>query len=285
MIEVHGEAFLGDYKWQFRGGEPSAVEDVVCLSLGTHDFAKISERHAFEHIKAALRKAKIDWIDPTTETEWTFKLEGLQKVIDARTRVPWLKGTVVAKPEFTANLHDSAGTNVGIADFVFYFTADMNAKSGEASARSIVFVSYSHFQKKWMERLVVHLKPLQRERRVELFDDTKIQPGADWRNEIKAALQKTKVAILLISADFLGSDFIAEDELPPLLERAQAGGATIIPVIVSPSRFTKIERLAKYQAINDPKLPLEAMDYASSEAVLVRVADAVVEALDEGRER
>src|SRR5438046_4051539 len=117
MIELHGEAFVCEYKWQFRGGESSAVEDVVCLSLGTHDFGKISERHAFEHIKAALRKANIDWIDPTTETEWTFKLEGLQKVIDARARVPWLKGTVAAKPEFTANLHDSAGTHVGTADF------------------------------------------------------------------------------------------------------------------------------------------------------------------------
>jgi hypothetical protein len=282
MVEVHGEAFSGEYKWQFRDDESSAVEDVVCLSLGMHDFAKISERHAFERIKAALRKANIDWINPTSESEWSFKLEGLQKVIGTRTRVPWLKGTVVAKPEFTANLHDSGGTHVGTADFLFYFTADMVVESGEASARRLVFISYSHSQKKWMERLLVHLKPLQREGRVELFDDTKIQPGANWRNEIKAALQKAKVAILLISADFLASDFIAEDELPPLLERAQAGGAIVIPVIVSPSRFTKIESLAKYQAINDPKVPLEAMDYASSEAVLVRVADAIVDALDGG---
>ena len=72
MMEVHGEAFAGEYKWQFRGDESSAVEDVVCLSLGTHDFAKISERHAFERIKAALRKANIDWINPTTESEWNF---------------------------------------------------------------------------------------------------------------------------------------------------------------------------------------------------------------------
>ena len=131
------EAFLGEYKWQFRGGESNAVEEVVCLSLGTHDFAKVSERHAFEHIKAALRKANIDWIDPTTPTEWTFKLEGLQKVIDARAHVPWLKGTVVAKPEFTASLHDSAGTHVGTADFLFCFTADTLAKSREPSLTTL----------------------------------------------------------------------------------------------------------------------------------------------------
>src|SRR5436190_23192190 len=120
MIEVHGEAFLGEYKWQFRGGESSAVEDVVCLSLGTHDFAEISERRAFERIRAALRKANIDWIDPMTATEWTFKLEEIQKVIVTRTRVPWLKGNVVEKPEFNANFQDLGGTLSVIDDFIFY---------------------------------------------------------------------------------------------------------------------------------------------------------------------
>jgi TIR domain-containing protein len=283
MIEVHGEEFLGEYKWQFRSEGSRSIEDVVRLSLGTHDFAKISERDAFERIKAALRKAKIDWIYPTMPSEWTFELEGLQKVINTRVDVAWLKGAIAAKPEFNANLHDSAGTHIGTADFVFYFTTEMLAKFTEVSPRNTVFVSYSHFQKKWVERLAVHLKPLQREGRVDLFDDTKIQAGADWRNEIKASLKKAKVAILLISADFLASDFIAENELPPLLEKAEVGGAIIIPVIVSPSRFTKIERLARYQAINDPTVPLEGLDYASSEAVLVRVADAVVDALDRTR--
>src|SRR5947207_8987496 len=135
MIEVHGEAFLGEYKWQFRGGESSAVENVVCLSLGTHDFAEISERRAFERIRAALRKTNIDWIDPMTATEWTFKLEELQKVIDTRTRVPWLKGTVVAKPEFTANHHDSGGTQAGTAYLLLYFTTDKIAIYGVGSFR------------------------------------------------------------------------------------------------------------------------------------------------------
>src|SRR5262245_46025115 len=118
MIEVHGEPFLGEYKWQFRGGESRGVEDVVCLSLGTYDFAKISETNAFEHVKAALRKANIDWVDPTTPSQWTFKLEGLKEVIGTRVNIPWLSGTVVAKPEFTGDLHNSASTHVGTADFL-----------------------------------------------------------------------------------------------------------------------------------------------------------------------
>jgi hypothetical protein len=229
-----------------------------------------------------LRHANVNWIQPTLG-DWTFKLEELQTLIGTRASVPWLIGTLLAKPEFTADLHKVSGSSVGTAEFVFYITPDALRKGNpekETSARNTVFVSYSHSDKRWVDRLSVHLKPLRREGCLELFDDTKIQPGADWRTEIKMALQKAKVAVLLISADFLASDFIAEDELPPLLAKAEVGGATIIPVIVSPSRFTQTETLAKYQAANDPKTPLEGMDYRGSEEVLVRVADAVLDALD-----
>ena len=84
-----------------------------------------------------------------------------------------------------------------------------------------------------MERLQKHLKPLQRQG-VEVWDDTQLKPGEPWRKEIRTALAATKVAILLISADFLASDFIVTDELPPLLIAAAEGGATILPVIISP---------------------------------------------------
>ena len=149
----------------------------------------------------------------------------------------------------------------------------------EQDVRQHVFISYSHQDKSWLDRLRVHLRPLVRDGLIDVFDDTKIKPGARWRDEIKAALEKARVAILLITADFLASDFIAEDELPPLLKKAKAGGATILPVIVNACRFSREKKLSEYQAVNDPKKPLATLTPAETELVFAAVAEAVEEAL------
>src|SRR5687768_8381927 len=78
-------------------------------------------------------------------------------------------------------------------------------------SRTRVFVSYSHKDGKWLERLQVHLKPLIREGAITLWEDSQIAAGEDWRAVIRAELSSARVAILLISADFLASDFIANE--------------------------------------------------------------------------
>jgi hypothetical protein len=55
-----------------------------------------------------------------------------------------------------------------------------------------------------------------------------------------------------VSADFLASDFITENELPPLLRKAQEQGTRIIPVILKPCRFARDKNLQQFQAFNNP---------------------------------
>lgn len=112
--------------------------------------------------------------------------------------------------------------------------------------RSKVFVSYSHRDPDWLARLQVHLKPLERRKLIELWDDTRIQAGSRWQKEIETALNQARVAILMISADFIASDFIVEKELPPLLRAAEQDGITILPVILSPSSFSSIPELSQF---------------------------------------
>jgi hypothetical protein len=146
--------------------------------------------------------------------------------------------------------------------------------------RTKVFISYSHADKDWLDRLKRHLKPLVREGNLDCWDDTHIQPGDDWKQEIQNALDTAQVAVLLISADFFASDFIDETELPPLLTAAQAEGARILPVIISASRFKRVPELARFQAVNPPDRPLNEMPQAEQEKVLDRLAHTIESIFD-----
>src|SRR3954466_183282 len=139
------------------------------------------------------------------------------------------------------------------------------------STRTKVFISYSHADKEWLDRLQRHLKPLVREGRLECWDDTHIRPGDDWKQEIQNALDIAQVAVLLISANFFASDFIDENELPPLLAAAEAKGVRILPVIISASRFARNPSLNRFQAVNSPDRPLSEMLSAEQEKVLDRL--------------
>ena len=86
--------------------------------------------------------------------------------------------------------------------------------------RTQVFISYSHSDKKWLEELQMTLKPYVRDHRLDVWDNTRIPKGTKWKEEIKKALDKAKVAALLVSRYFFASDFIAGNELPDLLDAA-----------------------------------------------------------------
>jgi len=144
--------------------------------------------------------------------------------------------------------------------------------------RTSVFISYSRKDRNWLERLQVHLRPLERDHALEVWDDTRIQPGAKWKDEIQNALSRAKAAILLVSADFLASEFIAKNELPPLLQAAEEDGALILPVIVNSCLFTR-SPLAAFQAANNPEKPLKGLRDATRERILSEVAEAVARKL------
>jgi hypothetical protein len=136
--------------------------------------------------------------------------------------------------------------------------------------REQVFFSYSHKDKKWLERFQATLKPLIRASQLSVWDDTKIKAGDIWRDEIKQALASAKVAVLLVSTNFLNSDFIAENELPPLLEAAQTEGLRILLVVVGHSLFDETE-LGRFQTVNDPTRPLASITAASRDKEIVRI--------------
>lgn len=76
-----------------------------------------------------------------------------------------------------------------------------------------VFVSYSHADQKWLEKLRLFLKPLEQQGLIRIWDDREIQVGSTWLAEIQKSLQSARFAILLVTQHFLASDFIQQEEL------------------------------------------------------------------------
>jgi hypothetical protein len=140
-----------------------------------------------------------------------------------------------------------------------------------AADRQRVFISYSHNDARWLERLTLVLAPLVRDDRIDLWDDRRTQPGAQWRSAIDEALDAADVAVLLVSASFLASSFITEIELPTILQRWKAGQLAVVWVAVSPALY-EVTSLSEIQAANDPRRPLSELSRSQVDTELVRVA-------------
>lgn len=140
--------------------------------------------------------------------------------------------------------------------------------------RDQVFISYSHHDKDWLEKLQTALAPLIRQRKISVWDDTQIAPGSKWRKEIEHNIARSKVAVLLVTQQFLASDFIAENELPPLLQAAEKDGLTILWIAAEASMY-EVTEINNYQAVNDPARPLESLSQPALNEELVKICKVI----------
>ena len=154
-----------------------------------------------------------------------------------------------------------------------------------APERRHVFISYSHADRAWVERIHQVMAPLLRQEgnSLRLWDDSQIQPGERWQEEIETALARAQVALLLVSADFLASEFVMGKEVPALLRAAKAEGVTVlwVPLSACLVRHTPIHA---YQAVLAPEHTLDAMEPPQQRLALVRIAEAVHNALRHAEE-
>ncbi len=111
-----------------------------------------------------------------------------------------------------------------------------------------IFISHSHKDEEWKDRLMTHLGVLEKQGLLSAWDDQQIKPGDTKSDEIEKALDTADAAILLITANFLTSDFILGEEIPRMLGQRQRQGMRIFPLIVKSCAWTKVEWLKKIQA-------------------------------------
>lgn len=111
-----------------------------------------------------------------------------------------------------------------------------------------VFVSYAREDFFYCDQMLGALTPYHRNGELSVWADPKIVPGEQWETEIFKYLDEAAIVIMLLSFDFIRSDFVMEKEVPRALEREKRGECMVVPVLVRPCRFDKTS-LRMFQAI------------------------------------
>jgi len=140
-----------------------------------------------------------------------------------------------------------------------------------------VFISYSHKDKRWKDRLVTHLSVLEKQGLLEVWVDDRIGVGSEWYQTIKKAVDEAAVAILMVTPNFLTSDFICRKEVPWLLRRRAKDGLRVFPILVSPAAWHRVKWLAKMEI--RPKGGIYVSDGSKNqqEKMFAAIADEVAE--------
>jgi len=145
----------------------------------------------------------------------------------------------------------------------------------QSNKRTKVFISYSEKDKSYAQRLLVHLEPYIQREGLDVFSMSMIGAGELWEQKILDALQCTRVAVLLVSADFQASKFIQRVEVKHLLDAANSGEVDIL--IVAARACDWLPELSRIQGINPPKRSLDKLRKEGAERVYLTTVRRILE--------
>jgi hypothetical protein len=97
-----------------------------------------------------------------------------------------------------------------------------------------LFYCYAHKDEKLKDELEKHLAILRHQGQISEWSDRKIEPGTNWAQSIDVHLNMADIILLLISPDFLTSDYCYSVGVQRAIERHEAGETRVIPIILRP---------------------------------------------------
>src|SRR5437588_12178849 len=118
-----------------------------------------------------------------------------------------------------------------------------------------IFYCYANEDKKLREELEKHLGILKRQELITDWSDRNIDAGKDWVKEIDSNLNTANIILLLISPDFVHSDYCYSIEMKRALERHENGTASVIPIILRPGDYIGAP-FSKLQALPVDAIPV-----------------------------
>jgi hypothetical protein len=140
------------------------------------------------------------------------------------------------------------------------------------------FISYAHEDEDLRVELGKHLRALERQGLIRTWHDRMINPGAEWRNVIDSRLETSGLVLLLISSDFLDSQYCYEIEMKRALERHDNRVGLVIPIILRPV-FWANSPFAKFQVL--PKDGRPVTEWSNRDSAFVNITEGIRTAVED----
>ena len=134
-----------------------------------------------------------------------------------------------------------------------------------------IFFCYAHEDEPLLKQLKAHLSPLLREGLIDVWYDRDISAGTDWEQQIKEQLNTAQIVLLLVSPDFMNSDYCYGIEMKRALERHERGEARVIPVILRHIYWQGV--LGRLQALPKDALPVTDPDWHGIDRAFYNVTE------------
>jgi hypothetical protein len=149
-----------------------------------------------------------------------------------------------------------------------------------------LFYCYSHEDEKLRKKLEVSLAGLKRQKIIDDWHDRKIGLGKDWRDKLNENLKAADIILLLISSDFIASDYCYDTEMKYAMQRHEAGEAVVIPIILRPCVTKNLEFTKPQGAPQDANNKLKAVtQWANQDEAFTAIVERISEVAEEIRNR
>lgn len=173
--------------------------------------------------------------------------------------------------------------DVSVYDLLEGFQADKDRMGdfietrAEKATGMKVFFSYSKHDREFLDQFLVHLSGLKRKGKITAWEDSHILPGEEWDDKVKSELAEADIIFLLVSSDFLNTDYIWDVEIKEAMKRHDCGEARVIPIILRPCDwegmpFSKLNGL--------PYKGKPVADYASRDQAWVETVKKIEQLMD-----
>jgi len=136
-----------------------------------------------------------------------------------------------------------------------------------------VYISYSHDDRSWKDKLKKQLAVLERNKLIQIWDD-EVDVG-DERGSHLARLNDAHIVVMLITVDFLTQDHIMDQQVPMILQRRQKEGMRVFPIIVKPCNWREVDWLAPLQVAPRDCTPIAKGSEYEIEEALAEIANEI----------